>query len=80
MTETQRWHLVPNKTIAPRSLARRGVAVIAAWLSFSLAGCMQTLATRVAPDRAAVAEADARRAIAAERTLADDSLPVRSLG
>ncbi len=81
MTQTDcRHHLVPNQMISRRPNVRRGVAVIAGLLSISVAGCMQTLATRVAPDRAAVAESDARRAIAAERTLADDSLPDRALG
>src|SRR5262249_47352623 len=42
-------------------------------------GCVQAFATRVAPDRIAVPEADARRALATEKTGAD-SLPVRSVG
>jgi len=81
MTQTHcRHYRVPNNPVLRRSLGRRGMAVIAGLASSSVSGCMQTLATRVAPDRAALAESDARRAIAAERTLADDSLPVRSLG
>jgi hypothetical protein len=81
MTKTDCRHfLVPNKMIPRRPRDSCGVAFIAGLLSISVAGCMQTLATRVAPDRAAVAEAEARRAVAVERTLADDSLPVRSLG
>ena len=44
------------------------------------AGCVPSLPTRVAPDRVAVAEADARRAIATERAATSDSLPARSLG
>jgi TolB-like protein len=80
MTQTHCRHIVPNQMIPRLRLVRRVVTVIAGLLSIAVAGCMQTLATRVAPDRAAVAEADARRAVAAERTLADDSLPVRSLG
>lgn len=53
---------------------------VAALLVSSLAGCVRPLPTRVAPDRAGVAEEEARRAIASERAIARDSLPSRTIG
>ena len=50
-----------------------------ALVAISTAGCVQSLATSVAPDRVTVAESDARRAIATEKTKTD-SLPARSVG
>jgi TolB-like protein len=65
---------MPNKLNTAASAALVvAVAVVAA-------GCVQSLPTRVAPDRVAVAEADARRAITTERITATDTLPPRSLG
>src|SRR5215813_4640784 len=73
-------HSPPNDARRGRCPNRNRTAGFVGLVLVSSVGCMQTLATRVAPDRASLAEADARRAIASERTLADDSLPVRSLG
>lgn len=61
-------------TVSPRT------ALVVAASTLSVAGCMRSLPTRVAPDRVAVAETDARRAIATERAAATDTLPTRSLG
>lgn len=54
-------------------------ALVALIVAASTTGCVHSLATRVAPDRVAVAEADAHKAVITEKTMTD-SLPARSLG
>lgn len=55
-------------------------AAVAGLFVSSTLGCARPLPTRLAPDRVSVAEAEARRAITIERTLARDSLPSRTIG
>jgi len=74
-------------TTRPGSRGRRypdGIGLLAtsviALLVSLLTGCVRPLPTRVAPDRAGVAQAEARRAISGEQALASDSLPSRTVG
>ena len=55
-------------------------SLITGLVATSVAGCVPSIATRVAPDRVAVAESEAHRAITTEKIVTTDSLPIGALG
>ena len=74
----QNTRLLPMAAFArPR---RHALSLARSLFAVPLIACAPAIATRVAPDRVALAEADAHRSVTAERTAANDSLPARTIG